>query len=153
MIYLKGKITKDIRIRKAVVKDAAQISSLLGELGYPNTKAFAQEKISKLVKSDNDTVIVADVDGKVIGIAHLHIAELFHEPGKLGRIMAMVVNKNCRQAGIGQRLMNSLETTARNLGCSKMEVTSASHRNDAHKFYLGLGYIENPKRFIKMLDK
>ena len=138
-------------LRKAVVKDAKRIADLLKELGYPNIPAFAKSKISRLSKSKNDSVLVAEINREVIGAAHLHIAELFHEPGRLGRIMALVITKNCRQQGIGQKLMASLETIARKAGCIKMEVTSAVHRDSAHIFYKKLGYSEQPKRFVKPL--
>jgi GNAT superfamily N-acetyltransferase len=65
--------------------------------------------------------------------------------------MALVITKNCRQQGIGQKLMASLETIARKAGCIKMEVTSAVHRDSAHIFYKKLGYSEQPKRFVKPL--
>jgi N-acetylglutamate synthase-like GNAT family acetyltransferase len=149
---LKKKLSQEIKIRKVGFKDAKLISGLLKELGYPNPSSFAKDKILKLVKSKNNFVLVAEVNSEVIGVTHLHIAELFHEAGKLGRIMALVVNKKYRQAGVGHRLMLSLETIARKKGCTKIEITSALHRKDAHKFYQGLGYFEKPKRFIKILD-
>lgn len=148
---MKKKISKEIKIRKAKVQDAVLISCLLEELGYPSPVAFAKDKIRKLVKCKNDFVLVAEVDSKVIGVTHLHIAELFHEPGKLGRVMALVVNKKYRQAGVGHRLMLSLETIARKEGCTKMEITSASYRKDAHKFYQGLGLYRNQKGSLKDL--
>lgn len=147
-----GSITERLRIRKMVAEDAFQIAGLLTELGYPNTPAFAETKIAKLSRSSSDTVLVAEVDGKVVGAAHLHIAELFHEPGRLGRIMTLVVTKNHRGCGVGRKLMNSLETTGRKTGCIKMEITSGGYRGDAHTFYKGLGYVERPKRFVKVLQ-
>lgn len=150
---MKKRLSKEIKIRKAKVEDAVSISSLLEELGYPSSASFAKDKILKLTKSKNDFVLVVEVGSKVIGLAHLHITELFHEPGKLGRIMAMVVNKKYQKAGVGYKLMVSLEAIAQKAGCTKIEVTSASRRKDAHKFYQGLGYFEKPKRFIKLLGK
>jgi GNAT superfamily N-acetyltransferase len=149
---LKKKLSQEIKIRKVGFKDAKLISGLLKELGYPSSSSFDKYKIIKLFKIKNDYVFVAEADSEVIGVTHLHIAELFHEAGKLGRIMALVVNKKYRQAGVGYKLMLSLETIARKKGCTKIEITSALHRKDAHKFYQGLGYFEKPKRFIKILD-
>jgi len=142
----------ELKIRRPVAQDADQIAGLLKELGYPHNAEFAKSKIAELSKSESDTVLVAEVDGKVIGVAHLHIAELFHEPGRLGRVMALVVTNNHRSAGVGRKLMMSLETIARNSGCIKMEITSAIHRNDTHAFYKSLGYTEKPRRFIKLLE-
>ncbi|KPL19643.1 MAG: hypothetical protein AMJ92_02175 [candidate division Zixibacteria bacterium SM23_81] len=139
-------------IKEALAKDAGPIADLLKELGYARTLAFARRKITVLSRSDSDTVLVAEVQGRVVGLAHLHLAELFHEKGLLGRVMAIVVNKEARQAGVGTKLMSSVEKLARDAGCVKMEVTSGIQRDWAHAFYRKLGYIEEPKRFVKVLE-
>lgn len=142
---------EEIKIREVVAKDAEQIVFLLEELGYPNTLTLLQKKITTLAKSNSDTILVAEADGKVIGVAHLHIAELFHQKGCLGRAMALVVANDHRRLGVGEKLMASLETMARKSGCVKMEVTSSTHRSGAHVFYKRLGYREKRRRFIKEL--
>jgi len=142
---------KEVNIRKAVVGDTRKIAILLKELGYPNTIKFAKAKITELSKSKIDFVFVAEIEGKVVAFAHLHIAKMMHEPGKLSRIMAIVVSKDYSRVGIGKKLMSFLEDKARSAGCSKMELTSGSHRKGAHKFYENLGYFEKPKRFLKKL--
>lgn len=138
-------------IREATDQDAEQIAGLLQALGYPNTLAFARQKIAALSQHAGDVVLVAEASGRVIGVAHLHVAELFHEAGMIGRIMALVVTDRARRSGVGRRLMRSLEKLARNAGCVKMEVTSGAHREGAHSFYESLGYFEEPKRFVKVL--
>jgi GNAT superfamily N-acetyltransferase len=65
--------------------------------------------------------------------------------------MALVVADCARRSGVGKRLVRSLEKLARDAGCVKMEVTSGAHREGAHAFYGELGYIEEPKRFVKVL--
>lgn len=141
----------EIVIRKATPRDAEQLSGLLGELGYPHSSEFAGEKITAISTSDNDELLVAETMGLVIGAAHLHIAAMLHERGKLGRIMALVVTDKHRFLGVGKKLMATAEEAARNAGCSKMEVTSAMHREPAKKFYEGLGYKEERRRFVKSL--
>ncbi len=143
---------KEVKIRKAVVGDAEKVAVLLGELGYLNTIEFAEAKITELSKSKVDFVFVAEIEGKVVAFAHLHIAKMIHEPGELGRIMAIVVSKDYSRVGIGRKLMSFLEDKARGSGCIKMELTSSSHRKGAHKFYKNLGYFEKPKRFLKKLE-
>ena len=143
---------EEVRIREATADDAKQVALLLGELGYPNKKEFAKEKIIELSKSEIDSVYVAEVKDKVMAFAHLHIAKMLHEPGKLGRIMAIVVSKDYSRLGVGRKLMYFLESMALDDGCTKMELTSGSHRKEAHKFYKNLGYFEKPKRFLKKLE-
>jgi GNAT superfamily N-acetyltransferase len=135
-----------------VSQDAEQIADLLKQLGYPNTSSFVQAKLAALSKSSNDVVLVAEMGSRVAGVGHLHIAELFHQPGYSGRVMALVVSDAYRRHQVGRMLMMSLETIARNSGCIKMEVTSGIQRDDAHAFYKSLGYTEKPRRFIKFLE-
>lgn len=143
----------EFSIRNAEPKDAEQISGLLGELGYPHPPEFVTEKISAISKSDNDILFVAETMGLVIGATHLHIAEMLHEAGKLGRVMALVVTNQYRWLGVGKALIAKAEGRAKDEGCSKMEVTSAKHREPAKKFYESLGYSEKRHRFIKPLSR
>ncbi len=139
----------DFIIRNVEEKDAEQIAGLLGELGYPHPAAFVRKKIRAISKSENDILFVAETMGLVIGAAHLHIAHMLHEEGKLGRIMALIVTNQYRWLGVGKLLITKAEIRAKEEGCSTMEVTSAQHREPAKKFYEGLGYSEKRRRFIK----
>lgn len=91
---------EEFKIKKAVVEDAKQIATLPGELGYPNTEEFTKAKIVELSNSKIDSVFVAEIKDKIIAFAHLHIAKVLHEPGKLGRVMAIVVSKDYSRAGV-----------------------------------------------------
>jgi len=142
----------EIAIREAVPDDAEAVAGLLGELGYPNTADFARAKLAALARSARDWVLVAERSGRVIGVGHLHVSELFHQPGRVGRIMAVVVETDSRRLGVGRELMRRLEAIAEEAGCIKLELTSAAHREPAHAFYYSLGYGEGLKHFIKYLD-
>lgn len=141
----------DLSIRRAQLEDAKHISGLLEELGYPQTTAFVKEKLIAIAKHDLDVVLVAESGGQIIGTAHLHIAEMVHEKGKLGRVMALVVTGKSRWSGVGKKLMATAESMAKDAGCSTMEVTSAIHREPAREFYECLGYREKRRRFVKSL--
>ncbi len=138
-------------VRLAVARDAGWVADLLGELGYPNTAEFASRKLTELTRSATDTVLVAEKEGQVVGVAHLHTAELFHEPGKIGRLMAIAVASGFRRLGIGRDLMQAIEDAARQASCVRMELSSGLQRDDAHRFYQRLGYQERSKRFVKSL--
>jgi GNAT superfamily N-acetyltransferase len=142
----------EFTVREAAPTDAEAVAGLLGELGYPNTADFARSKLAALAESDSDRVLVAERVGGVVGVAHLHMTELFHQPGRAGRIMAVVVNADSRRLGVGRELMNRLEALAREYGCTKLELTSAAHREAAHAFYLSLGYDEGLRHFVKYLN-
>ena len=139
-------------IRPATTGDAEQVAGLLGELGYPSASGFAEDKLGALSASPGDTVLVAEREGQVVGVVHLHAGELFHELGKLGRVMAIIVHPGSRHHGVGRRLMEAVEQAATQAGCNKVEVTSGIYREGAHRFYRSLGYAETSKRFVKSLD-
>jgi N-acetylglutamate synthase-like GNAT family acetyltransferase len=141
-----------IAIRRAVVEDAREIVALLTELGYPNPLSLVKAKIKILIRSKTDLIYVAEIKGRIIAVVHLHIIELFHQPGRLGRVMALVVKSEHQRHGVGMRIMADLEVIAENHGCVRMEVTSRLHRDGAHSFYEKIGYHEKPKRFIKELQ-
>ena len=142
---------EEIKLRKANLEDGDQVARLLEELGYPNKPAFIRLKIEVLAKSLKDTVLVSEMESKVLGAAHLHVAEMLHEAGHIGRIMAVAVKKEHQRSGIGRALMASLEIIAQEAGCVSLEITSDIHRNSAQEFYKSLGYGEESKRFVKRL--
>jgi len=141
----------ELVIREASKDDASAIALLLGQLGYPRSVSFVEDKVSTLSHNESDSVVVAELRGEVVAVAHLHLASLFHESGHLGRVTAIVVTENCRRMGIGRELMATLEVAAERAGCTKIEVTSGLKRDSAHAFYARLGYCEKPKRFLKLL--
>lgn len=142
----------DISFGEPSPGDIPEIRKLMDELGYPNPAEFFSNKLDSLAFSESDKVLVARVDDEVVGIAHLHIADMLHYPGKLGRVMSIVVSEEWRGRGAGGEMMKYLEAEAKERGCSLMEITSNIKREDTHRFYEDLGYEEKPKRFIKKLD-
>jgi GNAT superfamily N-acetyltransferase len=69
----------------------------------------------------------------------------------LARITALVVSANCSRQGIGRQLLREAEAIARRAQAPRIEVTSNPRREIAHAFYLGCGYKESSKHFIKLL--
>jgi len=50
----------------------------MGELGYPTTNEFIQEKLARLSSTPGTKIFVADYDGKVIGLLSFSILPLLH---------------------------------------------------------------------------
>ena len=144
-------MTMDVKIRKALPEDAGQIGALLAELrhGYPEEQV--RWNIDELSRNEHDALIVAVSGDTVLGLAHLHTATLIHEPAKIARVAALIVRGGYRRQGIGSALMASLERLATESGCSSMDLTSSSDRDEAHRFYKSLGYTEKSRRFVKEL--
>jgi N-acetylglutamate synthase-like GNAT family acetyltransferase len=139
-----------VTVRPARLDDAPALVSLLGELGYPTEGETLQRRLDALVASPAVALLVAERDGRVVGLASMHVMPLI-ERAPMGRLSAIVVAASERGAGIGHALVERVESEARARGCERLEVTSAERRADAHAFYRSLGFEPAPQRFIKSL--
>ena len=140
-----------VTVRPACPDDAERVAALLGELGYPGTADAARAKLEALASADADEVYVAESAGRVVGVVHLHVAELFQRAARSGRVMALVVDEQFRGSGVGRALMETAEARACELGCCQVEATSSFSREGAHAFYRRLGYSERRRHFMKQL--
>ena len=98
-----------------------------------------------------DRVVVAEVDGRVVGVAHLHASPTLERERPAAKIGALVVDEEHRGRGIGRALLAALETEARARRCSLLFLTTAEGREDTHEFYERVGFRETGKRFARDL--
>lgn len=137
-------------VREAQLEDVDAIAVLLAELGYELAPEGVAERVREYHESGGK-VWVAEVDSRVVGFLSFQILPFFHADGRGGRIMAMCVSQELRRTGVGLRLLEKMERTAQEMGCSQIEVTSGDHRSDAHGFYVAAGYQKSHQRFLKKL--
>src|SRR5262245_27594570 len=109
-------------IRAVVAGDAAVISDLIAQLG----RTPGADRLRTRIPALAGEVLVAEVDGVVVGVLHLHVTEFLTEPR--GRVTTLVVADGYRSRGVGALLLAAAERLARERGCESMEVTSAGHR-------------------------
>jgi GNAT superfamily N-acetyltransferase len=140
-----------VRIRTAETADAPILSRLLADLGYAQNPTDLAEWIAGMADGSADAVLVAEVGGAAVGVVSLHVTPFFNLGRRRGRITAFVVDAEHRGRGVGRRLLEAVETAAEQRGCYAMEVTSAAHRDGAHRFYAAAGYENRPHRFLKPL--
>jgi GNAT superfamily N-acetyltransferase len=141
-----------IEFGSAETSQAAEISVLLHQLGYPVDAATVEQRLARQHSLPTSHVIVATREGRVIGLSTLAIIPTLHRSGDICRITAFVIDANERRSGVGRELVRAIEAYAREQACFRVEVTSAGKRADAHAFYLALGFQELPKRFVKDLQ-
>ncbi|MEV4626813.1 GNAT family N-acetyltransferase [Micromonospora sp. NPDC049523] len=143
-----------IRIRPVRRQDVARLAALLDQLGYPTDDAAVHERLTYWSNDEASVLLGADDDGRLIGVAALHVCPMLEVTGRFGRVVALVVDDRYRSQGVGRSLMAEIERRAHAAGCIMMEVTSGGHRESAHRFYAGLGYQDTharSKRFTKFL--
>lgn len=139
-------------IRRARPGDAAAVAALLADLGYPGNDADAvRRRLAMWEREESGAVLVAENEARVVGTVAVAAVPYLEREGRCGRIVALVTSAGCRGRGIGRRLVEAAERTAADLGCVRMEVTSARHRAESHPFYRGLGYEDSGDRSVRYL--
>lgn len=145
-----AEMADEITVRPARPSDANVIAVLMGQLGYRCVPREVEARIVSLSQLPGDLILVAERGGEVAGVLSLHMIPLFHAPGLAGRITSLAVADEHRSRGIGARLIGEAEAWAWSKGCTKIEVTSADRRLDAHRFYERHGYRIDERRFLKL---
>lgn len=135
-----------VAIRQAVAGDCAALSRLIGQLGYEAGEAEVAARLEAMAR-EHTPVLVAEVDGRVVGCLSTSIMHVLHRPKPVGRISMMVVDEALRGRRIGAQLVRAAERALAEQGCGLVEVTSNLARTDAHRFYERLGYERTSLRF------
>ena len=138
-------------IREATPADAAALGRLVGELGYPAPSAEMPSRVHALGASGHAVVLVAELDGEVVGLATAHVLPTIHSATPAALLTALVVSETARGGGAGRALVARAEEWARAMGAVRIAVTSGAQRADAHRFYERIGYARTGVRFGKPL--
>lgn len=137
-----------MRLREATTADAASIARLLTQLGYPVRPDAVVPRLEQLRRAD-DRVVVAELEGELVGLAHLQVAPAIEHDGPAAKLAALVVDERHRGAGVGRALVEAIELQARSLDCALLYLTTAERRAGAHAFYEGLGFERTGRRYAK----
>jgi GNAT superfamily N-acetyltransferase len=90
----------------------------------------------------NNELIVADQDGRVVGVLQLtFIPSLTYQGGWRALIEGVRVDAPTRSQGLGRALFEWAIGRARARGCHLVQLTTDKARPDARRFYEGLGFV------------
>jgi GNAT superfamily N-acetyltransferase len=139
-----------LEIRAARQDDAGAISALLTELGHPLEPALARAQVARIhALAPGYAILVAVKDGAVVGLVSAFSTPVLHRALPVGRVSVLVVDRPHAGQGIGSALLRHAEEFLIELGCGRIEVTSASHREAAHGFYRARGYLQQGVKFSR----
>ena len=97
-------------------------------------------------------VLVAEVNGEVVGVCQVLIFQHFqHTGGWCCELESVNVRSDQRGRGIGSKLLQAAEALARREGCYRVQLTSRNVRLDAHRFYEAHGFQLTSQGFKKGL--
>jgi len=108
----------------------------------------ALEAFDDIEARPDDTLYVAELDGRVVGTLQLTILRyLTYGGARVALIEAVHVAESERSRGIGRAMMRVAIEEARRRGCNRVQLTSNKRRKDAHRFYERLGFVASHEGF------
>lgn len=141
-----------MEIRNAIIEDLPAIVRMLADdfLGQQREQFQDPLPVSYLtafyeIDADpNNELIVAELDGEVIGALQLtYTPSISFQGGKRCTVESVRVDEKCRGQGIGREMMQWAIERAKEKGCISMQLTTNKERLDAHRFYEGLGFTDS----------
>jgi GNAT superfamily N-acetyltransferase len=128
-----------VPIRPARPEDAAEISRLAGELGYPSTVNDIAARLTAMLASPSCYIAVADAGTALTGWVAVERRMLL-ELGERAELVGLIVDRGARRGGIGRELVAHAEAWAVAQGLRVIMVRSNVVRAESHPFYEQLGY-------------
>jgi len=140
-------------IREFSFSDIEAITELMSDLGHPASKIQMQKRLEIISSNPMYYTLVAELDGKVVGMVGLRQLYSYEGDSPVVQISALVTKAEYRGLGIGKELIKKAEKWAKENGVNAIVLTSGNRpeREDAHQFYKHLGYSVSGFRFSKIL--
>jgi GNAT superfamily N-acetyltransferase len=147
--------------RQAEVSDLARIVHLLVLGSVPGGPPSREDPgdlgpyrdALRAITEQGGAVVVADLDGEVVGFCQLIVFRHLQARGGLcAEVESVHVHPDHRGTGVGAALMENVITRARRLGCYRVQLTSNNARSDAHRFYERLGFVPSHVGFKLSLE-
>lgn len=143
----------DISIRLAELADVPrllELYALLGVDGDPEiTLAQSQDIFLEMTRDARHKVYVAQRDGRIVGSFSLvFVAGLPHGGRESCLVEDVVVERAEQRGGIGRRMMQFAMAQSAQRGCYKLSLSSHLKRDQAHRFYEGLGFDKHGYSFL-----
>lgn len=99
------------------------------------------EAFEAIDKDPNHELIVAEMNGEVIGTLHLmFLPSISYQGGMRAQVESVRVDGKYRGRGIGGEMMKWAIERARERGAHLVQLTTHKSRQGAHRFYERLGF-------------
>jgi len=131
---------------------------LVSEVGYPDRcdeKGLLQA-LENIIRSENSTIIVAEEDGRIVGLAEIYIRDDTPDPlqksYRFGYLQSLLVTERCRRQGTGERLLAAAEQWALAKGAAEIRLDIWEFDAGPLKFYEKCGYKTLRRSMTRKLD-
>ena len=141
-------------VRRAETRDADAVLALLDGLGRPEVAEDASGQRAVFVDHlgyDDATVLVAEQDGVVPGVASLWLRPRLNWVTLEAWVPDLFVDPAYRRLGLGRGLLGACAAEARRRGCHRLSLDSGRQRAEAHLLYEDLGFVHAGRHYILTL--
>ena len=155
-------VATESTVREAGADDveavALAVESLLLELGgrRPERSDLEAEVRALLDDPEGGSVLIAEADGKVVGMLSASWQRAIHGPGVYATIQDLWVDEAWRSRGVGAELVEAVASQARARGVSRLEVGLPRETFAAiastESFYRRNGFEHLGPRMRRLLD-
>jgi GNAT superfamily N-acetyltransferase len=138
-----------VHFRRAARADLPDIVRMLADDKLGNQREKLEEPLpasyyvafEQINCDPNHQLIVAELEGKVIGTLHLiFIPSISYQGGLRAQIESVRVDAKYQNLGVGSEMMRWTIERARERGAHMVQLTTHKSREDAHRFYERLGF-------------
>ena len=138
---MKGFASENFKVRFAGEDDLSALVTLAEE--FMPEEADPKKRINILkqsLKNPDYDLLVADVEGKIVGFIDHWIVHEFVHGTKLSYIQNLYVTPNYRRRGIGSRLLREIIETAKAKGVLEIHISAEFNNKPAIELYRKHGF-------------
>jgi diamine N-acetyltransferase len=156
-----------MKIRPAQMSDYDQLCELFDEVDLlhretrpdtfrkPDGPVRSVEHVSKLIGEDTSTILVAEGQDRLLGLAVVAAREVAAHPllvpRQLVEINTVVVRKDARRQGIGRSLIEAALHWARQREVTAVEISVYAFNQEALRAYMAAGFTMSVHRLTLTL--
>jgi GNAT superfamily N-acetyltransferase len=134
-------------LRHAGMTDAAEITRLCAELGYPASVEDMTARLGVVLSAGDRQVFVVEDEDKLLGWIGVELRTSL-ETGRKAEIVGLVVDADARRSGAGRRLVAAAESWVKQHGLDAVMVRSNTVRPESHPFYEGIGFVRSKSQHV-----
>ena len=141
----------------ADISDLVELTELLGILFEqeaeftPNPDNQKQSLQKILLNNDIGMLLIAKVEGKIVGMVNLLFTESTALGSKVALLEDMIIHPNSRSKGIGSKLINYAIDEAKKLGCKRVTLLTDRDNFKAQNFYIKNGFNQSTMMAFRLL--
>ncbi len=148
----------DFTVRKADLSDVSVVNEMIHKLAEFENMAdlctLDDETLSGLMSEQNGlSVLIAEADGKVVGITAYHFFKIATFSGKrVLYIEDIFIDEEYRHMGIGSAFFKKCKQIAREENCHRLEWKCLAWNSSARKFYQKTGGLSSDEWLTYTLE-